>query len=363
MPMIPLELGDKFHYFRFDSLSCPPLDVITEIVNKAWHSDYAKRKEAVFEYDIAYINWLLRPGSFEGVWVTTPANRPVGLIILTKRTICTNSFAIPAYYGSLLSVIPEFGDQKIGRRIFELVYSKISKYERAFFGVMDGDSGGVKVFRSFKKVGQKERNPWFNVLSKPYTIWAACRDVKTLHSYMPLPSGLANPIMRKLIEFSFQEPQCPEYKVSLVDPADQLQQIGGTWFRDDELRILYGTSNTEKAGTYRVQWSEAHCDISYNIHKVIKDGMPSTTAGHLQLIRNFGVSSTQMRQSIRVVTKKLLDRGVIAVLTHHTHMVETRDLLQAGFLPSGRKIKYCYSWYASTAAPCHLLNPMFWDLL
>lgn len=361
--MIPLALDDKFHYFHFDSSSRPPLETIEQIVNQAWVSDYAKRKDAVFEYDIAYIDWLLRPESYEGVWVTTPTGRPAGLIILTKRTICTNNASIPAYYGSLFSVVPEFRKQSIGKRMYELVYGKICNKERGFFGVMDGDSGGLQVSKNYKESSVNKADPQFDVLSEPYTIWAACKDIRKLHSYMPLPTGLLNFLVRKVIEFRFQEPRRPEYRVSLVDPSAAEQHISGTWFKDEELIILYGTNCVEKAGTYRVQWPEAHCDISYIIHKVIKDKMPATIAGHLQLIRNFGISSTQMRKSIKVVTNKLLDRGAIAVLVHHTHMVKTRDLLQAGFLPSGRKIKYYYSWHPSIAASKRLVNPMFWDLL
>lgn len=415
-----------YHWFRDVTTkeNVPaPLDEIERLVEEAWSYDYQRSNQARFVYTKQFLEWYSQGDCCDFLLARQIATGElVGSLVLSKRMLYVASDSPRpihlAFYGTLLTVSPRHRKIGLAAALHDVVVDVLAgstygleQYMGAFDGMEKRASYETGVIDRREKVlvqqeqqseeekearaggasrggrGDEElRRRTIHTKTRQIPFWACTTSLEELLRYMPLSSefltcvALSRP-SRALLEFSFREPAENEkgYTVSLVEPRGVSYPVRGApettgFVLNETLARLYGTSNTDVAGTYRVEFHETKNSVEfyYLRHVVVKNGLENEprTCVQIQIVDRGSTTREELRRALEVVCNEFFFKWkstngyprCIGVLMQNWISIPSIDLLRARFLPSDRKLGFQVGRYVELG-PQKFSDNVLFDLV
>ena len=363
--MIAPERRDGYVYSIFDDTCRPPIEDLIALTDAAWGADYKQSNRAMFRYDSHYLNWLMPDGHFFGVWVATEDGRPVGCLMHVERDLFCKGKWYRAFYGTLLSVLPDHRGRGLAERLMHRSFDWIFKERRADLevGVFDIDQAGRP---AITKAVQRY-DPAYTILeTRPMPIWACTADILEATRYEPL-EGISRvamwPGFRDLFAFrpSADEKGRALVPAPLADARDLEQRFTLGFGAGTSVAQMYPPATSDdSSGTVGFEFgSSQRCLISYHVLTLVKPGLPDGRLGMLQFVDPQGTSPANLVRALRTLSAALIARGCFTVIYLNAGTLPTHVLLRAMFLPTPRTLCFEFTGRREAVEPFRDLRPPF----
>jgi GNAT superfamily N-acetyltransferase len=333
-----LEERDGICFTGYEDAATVPREELVSLLLEAWGQSY--RSRAVWVIDREYLDWLTPPGCAGMIVARDATGRALGCELIVDREIEVSGRRLRAAYAALLTVRPEARRRGVAQGMLEhLTSMAIRRGAEVIVAAYDSDASGQPTVEKFLRTSQQQQ--WSMRLSPAFPIWAATRDLTSVHAFQPL-DGAARlallPGVRGVLEVkraraaAGKSPVPRGCRIDAVCP-EPASRLAVRVLPARGLEGMYPASERAAAGTFAGSCGA----LAYHVPEVAKPGLVSRRMCQIQLT-SCAHSARRLSRTLDEFNEVMFERGVLCNFLVDCVGYSRVGLLAARYLPTARRV-------------------------
>lgn len=292
---------------------------LVAMIDHAWRTDYPGAVRPIF--DSAYMRWLM-PDDESIAVIISDADSLVGFYVALQRTLYCRQRTITAYYGTALTVAPQYRGLGLGRWITQTMNGLVIDQRRGEVIIANYNiaHGGLATVES----ALRGNLDWCVHPFHTAVTWS--RDLAS--EPLPEPARLLKVEQVTVARDGRLSASCEGShgaRLSLRSAVDANEELRTTYDvafgLDSSLRTQFFDAPTGDAGTVVFIFDDGVCGISFNIAELGLNERTFGRVGRLQAIHAVACSAEDVRSAVLHVCRwfqrkgcrevRIVDEGIV----------------------------------------------------